>query len=302
MCPAGSIARARGAQMPVAEHPVGKRRRGGQRPIDGRFVDDHCRATERRRRRLTSSEMPIGRGRKALLAGVRARRSERPSDPAGSDSVAFPGEGADQVANGTGQTGTVTDNELEVVSYDKIWPDRAAALIELLANALGDKARRIEHIGSTAVAGMDAKDILDLQVSVVDLESAIVDFDDGLKSVGFVRLPYAHDHVPAGRDDDPERWVKRMWARREHPQGDVNLHVRLVGSPNERLALLFRDWLRAHPESVPAYSAFKRALAAAVPTVDVYTDIKDPVVDLVVVVAEEWAATTGWHITSTSST
>jgi GrpB-like predicted nucleotidyltransferase (UPF0157 family) len=92
-----------------------------------------------------------------------------------------------------------------------------------------------------------------------------------------------------------------MWARRNHPQGDVNLHVRLVGSPNERLALLFRDWLRAHPESVPAYGAFKRSLAAAVPSVDVYSDIKDPVVDLVVTVAEEWAATTGWHITSTSS-
>ncbi len=54
--------------------------------------------------------------------------------------------------------------------------------------------------------------------------------------------------------------------------------------------------------SVPAYSAFKRALAAVVPTVDVYTDIKDPVIDLVVTVTEEWAATTGWQIRSTSST
>ena len=201
-----------------------------------------------------------------------------------------------------GQTGTVVDSGFEVVSYDLIWPDRAAALIELLANIQGDGARRVEHIGSTAVAGMDAKDIVDVQVSVVDLESAVIDFDDGLRSVGFVRLPYEHDHVPAGRDDDADRWVKRMWARRNHPQGDVNLHVRLVGSPNERLALLFRDWLRAHPASVPAYAAFKRALAAAMPTVDVYTDIKDPVVDLVVTVAEEWAATTGWQIRSTSST
>jgi hypothetical protein len=62
--------------MPVAEHPVGKRRRGGQRPIDGRFVDDHCRATERRRRRLTSSEMPL----RVILADVkdviRSRNSE----------------------------------------------------------------------------------------------------------------------------------------------------------------------------------------------------------------------------------
>lgn len=196
----------------------------------------------------------------------------------------------------------MSDNGFEVVSYDQGWSDRAAALTDLLATTLGDRARRIEHVGSTAVAGMDAKDVLDVQVSVEDLDSAVIQFDDALNSVGFVRLPYEHDHVPAGSGDDPDRWVKRMWARRNHPHGDVNLHVRLVGSPNERLALLFRDWFRAHPQSVPAYGAFKRALAAAVPSVDVYTDIKDPVVDLVVSVAEEWAASTGWHITSTSST
>lgn len=85
-----------------------------------------------------------------------------------------------------------------------------------------------------------------------------------------------------------------MWVRRDHAEGDVNLHVRLEGSANERLALLFRDWMRAHPEAVLAYAAFKRALAEASPNVDVYTDIKDPVVDLVLSVAEEWAETTGW--------
>jgi GrpB-like predicted nucleotidyltransferase (UPF0157 family) len=68
-----------------------------------------------------------------------------------------------------------------------------------------------------------------------------------------------------------------------------------VGSPNERLALLFRDWFRAHPGAVAAYGAFKVALAAAVDEdLGLYTDVKDPVVDLVVAVAEEWAAATGW--------
>ena len=70
--------------------------------------------------------------------------------------------------------------------------------------------------------------------------------------------------------------------------------MRLVGSPNERLALLFRDWFRAHPDAVPAYAEFKRALAAAVDDIGVYSDIKDPVVDLVLFVAETWAAITDW--------
>ena len=81
---------------------------------------------------------------------------------------------------------------------------------------------------------------------------------------------------------------------------DVNLHVRLTGSPNERLALLFRDWMSAHPEAVIAYSAIKRSLAAVIPDLDTYAGVKDPIVDLVIVTAEEWATTTGWN-TSTQA-
>jgi GrpB-like predicted nucleotidyltransferase (UPF0157 family) len=163
-----------------------------------------------------------------------------------------------------------------------------------LRSRLGPSALRIEHIGSTAIPGMAAKAVLDLQVSVVDLEAAQRQFDAPLRAEGFTRLPYERDHVPAGLDSAPARWAKRFWSRRGHPDGDVNLHVRVAGSPNERLALLFRDWLRAHPTAVPAYAAFKFALAHAVTDVDTYAVVKDPVVDLVIAVAEQWAAETGW--------
>lgn len=66
------------------------------------------------------------------------------------------------------------------------------------------------------------------------------------------------------------------------------------------MALLFRDWLRAHPEGVAAYGAFKVALAAAVPSVE-HTEIKDPVVDLVIAAAEPWAPATGWDAAITGS-
>jgi GrpB-like predicted nucleotidyltransferase (UPF0157 family) len=181
-----------------------------------------------------------------------------------------------------------------VCDYDPGWPRRAAALIEALGPVLSPVARRIEHIGSTAVPGMAAKNVIDVQVSVDDLAVATA-FDGPLQVLGFERSAYEHDHVPAGRADDPGRWAKRLWSRRGHPDGDVNLHVRVVGSPNERFALLFRDWFRANPAAVPAYAFFKRSLAAITPDVGTYVEVKDPVVDLVVSVAEPWAAGVGWH-------
>ncbi len=191
-----------------------------------------------------------------------------------------------------------------VADYDPGWPDRAAGLIATLGARLGPLAARIEHIGSTSIPGMAAKDLLDLQVSTTDLAAAEAAFGSPLRELGFSPTPYNQDHVPAGRPDGPELWVKRMWARRDHPDGPVNLHVRLVGSANERLALLFRDWFLAHPDAVPAYAGFKRALAGIVEvaaqagsrsSLGAYTDTKDWVVDVVIAAAEPWAAATGWN-------
>jgi GrpB-like predicted nucleotidyltransferase (UPF0157 family) len=182
-----------------------------------------------------------------------------------------------------------------VVTYQADWPDRAASLIERLGTCLGGPVDRIEHIGSTAVPGMAAKDVLDLQASVPDLEGAGRAFDEPLAALGLRRSPYERDHLPAGRNEDPADWAKRLWTRRDHHDGDVNLHVRRTGSPNERLALLFRDWFRAHPEAIAAYGAFKTALAGIAPDTAIYSDVKDPIVDLIIVTAETWATTTGWH-------
>ncbi|MEV6104097.1 GrpB family protein [Streptomyces sp. NPDC051940] len=188
----------------------------------------------------------------------------------------------------------MTSERPVVVTADPDWPVLAAKLSDELRVLLGPEVVRIEHIGSTAIPGMAAKPVYDLQVSVRDLERAAAAFDAPLAAAGFTRLPYEGDHVPAYLDDDPALWAKRFWRRRGGPEADVNLHVRLVGSPNERLALLFRDWFRAHPDAVPAYARFKQSLAAALDDVGTYADIKDPVVDLVVTVAETWAAETGW--------
>jgi GrpB-like predicted nucleotidyltransferase (UPF0157 family) len=181
-----------------------------------------------------------------------------------------------------------------LVPYNSDWPRRAEALIDLLRVKLAPTALRIDHIGSTAIPDMAAKDVLDVQVSVSDLDVSQAQFDGPLRALGFSPLPYGHDHVPVGSHDTIATWSKRLWCRRGGPHDDVNLHVRLVGSPNERFALLFRDWMRAHPEAVGPYSAIKRALAETVADVETYSNVKDPVVDLVIAMAEPWALATGW--------
>jgi GrpB-like predicted nucleotidyltransferase (UPF0157 family) len=181
-----------------------------------------------------------------------------------------------------------------VVEHDPGWGGRGAALCGELRSLLAPLALHVEHIGSTSIPGMAAKPIFDLQISVRDLGEAEQRFDGPLAGLGFQRMPYLRDHVPAGSGDSPQRWAKRMWRRRGHPDGDVNLHVRLAGSPNERLALLFRDWFRAHPEAIPAYAKFKVDLARETGDMDSYTDVKDSVVDLIIAVAEPWAAAAGW--------
>ena len=183
-----------------------------------------------------------------------------------------------------------------LVPYRVEWEAESAEMISILRETLGDAAVRINHVGSTAIPLMTSKDVIDLQVSVLDLESATLIFDGPLSALGFERSPFQVDHVPAGLDDDPVNWRKRLWTRRKATATSVNLHVRRVGSPNERLALLFRDWFRAHPSAVPAYGAIKESIAALANDRGTYADAKDPIVDLVIAVAEEWAWRVNWEV------
>jgi GrpB-like predicted nucleotidyltransferase (UPF0157 family) len=193
-------------------------------------------------------------------------------------------------------TPTLARSPLRIAPWEPRWAIRAAELVTDIAARIGPVAQRLDHIGSTSIAGMAAKPVYDLQVSVLDLDATAPVIDRAVEPLGLVRYPWQQDHIPAGRDDLPGQWVKRFWGNGTPGGERINLHARLVGSQNERLALLFRDWFRAHPESIPAYAAFKRALAPAVADIDTYADVKDPVVDLVISVAETWALESGWTV------
>ena len=162
-------------------------------------------------------------------------------------------------------------------------------MAERLAAAVGHRTLRIDHIGSTSVPGLDAKDVIDVQLTVERLEDADAWPDELLP--GLVRRPADRDHVPPGATQDPAEWQKRMWSQRQA----AHVHVREAGRANQRYPLLFRDYLRADPRAAAAYAAVKRALASVVPDdFDSYYAVKDPACDLIIAGAEHWAARTGW--------
>jgi GrpB-like predicted nucleotidyltransferase (UPF0157 family) len=180
---------------------------------------------------------------------------------------------------------------IRIAPYDQDWPHEFAALGQALRLALGAGALRIDHIGSTSVPGLAAKDVIDIQITVAALEPAI---REALKAIGYVQRPHFADHIPPGAVGSPDDWAK--WVFKEAPGGRAtNVHVRVAGQPNQRLALLFRDFLRSNGVTRDAYERVKAALARLHPEdMDAYTAVKDPVCDIIFEAAETWAAATNW--------
>src|SRR5690242_1591729 len=147
--------------------------------------------------------------------------------------------------------------KIAIENYDPSWPLIFADVAKRVREAFGHRALRIDHIGSTSVPGLSAKDIIDLQVTVANLE-----FEDSflaqLAKDGLAIVPeIVSDHVPAGRLADPKLWSKK-YARSSAQGRRVHVHVRMAGNPNQRYALLFRDYLRASPDTAASYDLIKR--------------------------------------------
>jgi dephospho-CoA kinase len=181
--------------------------------------------------------------------------------------------------------------QLCLVDPDPTWPVQAVRIMERLRRAFGDVALTTDHIGSTAVPGLLAKDVLDLQIGVARLADADEpELLARLRAAGFPRIDGVdHDNAKDGT----------VWPKRFHGSADpgrlVHVHVREVGSPGWRWALLFRDWLRHDPRAVADYAAEKQRLAATGATTSEYTAAKEPWFDAVAARAEQWGEQTGWE-------
>jgi GrpB-like predicted nucleotidyltransferase (UPF0157 family) len=177
--------------------------------------------------------------------------------------------------------GSKPHRTIEVVSYDPAWPQLFQEFGGALRSALGDAAVRIDHIGSTSVPGLAAKPIIDVQVSVPSLQP-LEAFRQPLERLGYVYRP-----------DNTER-TKRYF--REPPGSRrTHVHVRRAGSFSEQWALLFRDYLRTHPEACVEYAAVKRRLAAQYPHDGAaYTEAKGPILWEIIRRADAWSQSLGW--------
>lgn len=181
-----------------------------------------------------------------------------------------------------------------LVPHDPTWPDQAARLIARIRNALGDKAVGVQHIGSTSVPGLAAKDVIDLQVGVGSLAGADEPaFVAALADAGFPRVDGVAQDRPKPSLPDPAQWRKRFHASAD-PGRAANLHVREIGSAAWRFALLFPDWLGQVPAEQADYEGEKRRLAGCSATTETYAAAKEPWFDRAHERALEWAERTGW--------
>ena len=174
--------------------------------------------------------------------------------------------------------GGLESRTITIVAYDPGWVDRYEQERLRIARALGPRAHRIDHVGSTAVPGLSAKPIVDIDVSVKDPEDE-AEFVPALEGAGY-----------ALRVREPGHRMLRS------PALDVHVHLCATGSDWERRHLLFRDWLRVSEADRARYATTKKALASRRwPTMNDYADAKNTVIGDLMARAERWATESAWR-------
>lgn len=140
---------------------------------------------------------------------------------------------------------------IKIVPYDCTWPSLFQVEAALIREVLGALGLRIEHVGSTAVPGLAAKPVIDVQISVASLELLSV-YSEPLAQLGY-------RHIPLGPFDS----VYPFFQKPSEWPGTHHVHLCVLGSEQERQHLAFRDYLRVHPLVAADYVELKRSLAAA---------------------------------------
>jgi len=128
-----------------------------------------------------------------------------------------------------------------------------------LERILGVSACRIEHVGSTSVPGLQAKPIIDIQISVAEIDLPF--YQEKLKQLGYRHLPTAQPPV----DIYPFFHKPSRWPTTHH------IHLCKLGSTEEKALLAFRNWLRSNDKDRAYYGAMKDRLARNVDDDDVTT-------------------------------
>lgn len=168
-----------------------------------------------------------------------------------------------------------------LVPYDPAWPEEFREIAAALRSTVGPVAVRIDHVGSTAVPGLDAKPVIDIQLSVRSLEPP----EPYARPLEELRYRFR----PANPDRTKRFFLGPLGGRATH------LHVRESGSFDERLNLLLRDFLRTHAEAAADYAWVKWSLSETFRNDrEGYVRAKEPTIWSLLRRAHDWAQTTGW--------
>jgi len=170
----------------------------------------------------------------------------------------------------------LASGKVRVVRYDPEWPLLFQRIRNRLCNVL--PTARIEHIGSTAVPGCEAKPIIDVSVG---LTPGSVLRRDEARSIGLEFLAIRPDSVKFALSDKRGRHL-------------AYVHMRHLDSEPELRDLRFRDFLRAHPDTVREYVKVKRLAAAATKIRRDYTNAKAPFIEGLEPRIRRWARRTRW--------
>jgi GrpB-like predicted nucleotidyltransferase (UPF0157 family) len=158
---------------------------------------------------------------------------------------------------------------IDLAEYDPEWPRLYERESERIGAALGPKALRIEHVGSTSVPGLAAKPLIDIVLVVADTRDE-ADYVPPLEAAGYVL-----------RIREPDWFEHRLF---KGPDTNVNVHTFSEGCEEIERMVAFRDWLRTHDDDRDLYLAAKRELAAREwKHVQNYADAKSAVVREIVV-------------------
>jgi GrpB-like predicted nucleotidyltransferase (UPF0157 family) len=183
---------------------------------------------------------------------------------------------------------------IEIISYQTRWPSEFLNVANKIRSAIRNSALAIHHIGSTSVPLLAAKDVIDVQITVNDLDIPI---SSALAQAGFESTDINRDHCPPGMELSAAELEKRYFRVKDRR---VNLHVRKTGAFNQKYPVLFRDYLRSNPLARDSYGEIKKQLARYFPeNVEAYYDVKDPVCDLIIFNALEWAKVCHWLVPPT---
>lgn len=150
-----------------------------------------------------------------------------------------------------------------VTPYQSEWVSDFTQIAGRIRALVNDAAIRIDHIGSTAVPGLAAKDVIDIQITVADLDRAD-NITTPLIAVGFrqgVTFEYDEFH------GKPEANVELLKLYMREPEGErrTHIHIRELGRFNQYYALLFRDYLRASKAVREEYQSLKQRAAQVFP-------------------------------------